>query len=157
MILDVNTLCSDAQDLAKVVGAYLSERSIDLGAAQTDSLSNTVPSDPGKSDIEILVKVTEDFVGATGTVMVELISADDAALTSGVTSLAQAPGGSVTVGIPIATLKAGYEFKLPELPAGISQRYLGFRYNIYTATQTAGKITAAIGVGTKQHGWHHVA
>ncbi len=146
MAYDANLLLSNDQDLSQVVGAYLSEKSIDLwnGARQTTVHGNTPVMDPGRgNEIQVVCQVTESFVGATATVSAEIIIATSEALDAGVVSLQQAPGASVTVGIPVATLVAGYVFRLGgTLPPGIDLRYLGLRYNIFTATTTAGKITA---------------
>ncbi len=144
MQLDLQNLVSDQQDLSQIVGAYLSDYAIDLGAVGTPALGGSLIADPGRSpEFDILVQVTETFVGATATVLVELVMADDAALTSNLVSLQQAPGGSITVGIPVATLVAGYTWRISP-PTGITKRYLGLRYNIFTATTTAGKITAGV-------------
>mgnify|MGYP001575286605 CR=1 FL=1 len=142
---DALEMLSDDQDLSQVVGAYLSDKSIDMwnGARQTTVLGNTPLLDPGRGNpIEVVVQVTEAFVGATATVLVELVMADDEALTSNLVSLSPAPGGSITVGIAVATLVAGYQFRIAALPVGVSKRYLGLRYNIFTATTTAGKCSA---------------
>jgi hypothetical protein len=146
MALDANLILSDDQDLSQVIGAYLSDKSVDLwnGARQTTAKGNTPVMDPGMGNhVLVVCQVTESFVGATATVNGELIMADDEALTSNVVVLQQAPGGSVTVGIPVATLVAGYQFRIGgTIPPGVSKRYLGVRYNIFTATTTSGKITA---------------
>ena len=143
---DANLVFSDDQSLAQVVGTYLSDKSIDWqkAARQTTALGNTPTMDIGRGNlVEVVCQVTTAFVGATATVLAELIMADDEALTSNVVSLEQAPGGSITVGIPVATLVAGYQWRIGRsIPAGISSRYLGLRYRIFTATTTAGKISA---------------
>ena len=142
---DALEVFSDDQDLSQVVGAYLSDKSIDLwgGARQTTVLGNTPVLDPGRgNELEVVVQVSEAFVGATATVIFELVMADDEALTSNLVSVAQAPGGSITVGIPVATLIVGYQVRLRTVPQGITKRYLGMRYNILTATTTAGKVHA---------------
>jgi len=149
-MFDALEMFSDNQNLAQVVGSYLSDKSLDLwgGARQTTVLNNTPVMDLGRGNqLEVVVQVTEAFAGANGTVMVELVQADDEALTTNLQSLQQAPGGSVTVGIPIATLVAGYRFRIATPRAGISKRYLGLRYNIYTTNQTAGKISAWLSKG----------
>lgn len=137
----------------QIVGTVLSEKSIDLwgGARQysvlsaLQGLSNSPPVDPGASDpIDVVIQVTTAFVGATATFFPELVMADDEALTSNLVSLTQAPGGSVTVGIPVATLVPKYLFRLRCLPPGLTKRYLGIRYNVLTATITTGKVTARI-------------
>lgn len=146
MMLDKLNLFSDDQDLSQVVGAYLSDKSIDLGVNAASVLGGKSIKDLGRGlPIEVLCQVTETFVGATATVSAELIMADDEALSSNVVSLAQSPGASITVGIPVATLVAGYQFRVAgTVPPGISKRFLGMRYNIFTATTTAGTITAGL-------------
>lgn len=144
-MFDANEMFSDNQDLAQAIGAYKSDKSIDLwgGAAATTILGNTPPNDIGRgNEIQIVVQVTETFVGATATMIVELIQADEETLTTNLQSLTQALGGSITVGVPVATLVQGYRFRLSMPRAGISKRFLGLRYNIFTAAMTAGKISA---------------
>lgn len=144
-MIDALEMMSNAQDLSQVVGTYLSEKSIDLwnGARATTVMGNTPLLDFGSGEpMEVIVKVIEAFVGATATVFVELVMADDEALTTNLISLTQALGGSVTVGVPVATLIAGYEFRLALPRLGITKRYLGLRYNILTATTTSGTCSA---------------
>jgi hypothetical protein len=138
MLMDKQNTMSDDQDLAIAAGSVLSDFSIDLGASATDSLGNTVISDIGRgSPVDLLVQVTETFVGANGTLKAELVMADNAALTSNLVVL-QDSGA-----IPVASLIAGYQFRL-RIPAGISKRYLGLRYTVAVTTQTAGKVTATL-------------
>lgn len=145
MPIDAGEILSDNQDLAQVVGSYLSSKSFDLwgGAARTTINGNTPVNDIGRGNqMQLVVQVTEAFVGATATVLAEIVMADDEGLTTNLVSLTQAPGGSITVGIPVATLIVGYQFRV-DLPSfGVTKRYLGLRYNIFTATTTAGKISA---------------
>lgn len=146
MQLDKNLLFSDDQDLSQVVAAYLSDFSVDLGVNGSAIGGGKSIKDVGRGfPVEVLCQVTETFVGATATMSVELIIADDGPLSSNVVSIAQAPGASVTVGIPVATLVAGYQFRIGgTVPPGINKRYIGLRYNIFTATTTAGTITAGL-------------
>lgn len=145
MPIDAKEFFSDNQNLAQVVGAYNSDKSIDLwGGPQQTTINNNSPvSDFGRgNEMEIVVQVTQAFAGATATVLVELVQADDEGLTTNLQSLTQAPGGSITVGIPVATLVVGYRWRL-NLPAfGITKRFLGLRYSIFTATTTAGQVSA---------------
>ena len=145
---DANEVFSDGQSLAQVVGSYLSDYSIDMwnGARQTTVFGNTPVLDWGRgNEIKVECSVKTAFVGATATVLVELVMADDAALSTSLVSLAQSPGGSITVGIAVASLVAGYRFRVAGvLPVGLSKRYLGLRYNIFTATLTAGTIDAML-------------
>lgn len=141
MMIDKETLLSDSQDLAQVAGTYVSTNSIDLGAAGTVPGGFQARGGPGHDigrspKAKILVQVDESFVGATATVKVDLITSASANL--GTPTILES-----TQAIPVATLIAGYQFRLA-LPVGVTQRYLGVQYTIATATTTAGKCTAAL-------------
>lgn len=75
--------------------------------------------------------------GGASTVTFEVIQADDAALTSNVTSLASSPA------IAKAALTAGANPFTIALP-NTSQRYIGARYTVGTANLTAGTFTATL-------------
>lgn len=137
-ILDANALFSDSQDLAKAAGSYLSDKSYDCSLPGSDVQGNTAPHDPGQTTVGIVARVVEAF--ATGTsVQAQLVSADDAALTSNLTVLQE------TDVIPTASLVLGYRFKITALPPGISKRYIGLRYVLAGASAfTTGKVTAGI-------------
>lgn len=140
MLLDTQTLFSDQQNLAQAAGNYLSTNTIDLGAVGTPVLGGTLASDIGRGDSpEVMAQVTTTFTsGGAGTLVVQLVMADDAALTSNLTIVSQ------TDTLALATLVAGYQFRFGRVPPGISKRYLGLRYVIGTATMTAGKVTAGL-------------
>jgi hypothetical protein len=144
MMLDKQLLCSDAQTLVLSAGTYLSTNTIDLGAAGTVALSGAAPSfDVGRGEdaaaVGVLAQLTADVTsGGAATLQVNLVMADDAALTSNLTVLQSTPA------IALATLKAGYQFRLSTLPPGVTKRYLGFQYIIGTAAITAGAITAGL-------------
>lgn len=141
MLLDNQNLVSNAQNLAQAAATYLSDFSIDLGATGTiPGLGGSPNSDPGKADIEFLAQVVQTFTsGGAGTLQVNLVMADDAALTTNLTVLASTPV------LAKAALVAGYQFRLGcTLPVGITQRYLGLQFIIGTAAMTAGKVTAGI-------------
>lgn len=147
-MFDANEVFSDNQNLAQVVGTYLSDKSIDMWAGNTTmpttAMGNTPVLDWGRGN-EIMVEcaVGTTFAGATATVMAEIVMADDAALTTNLVSLMQSPGGSITVGIPVATLVTKYKWRISTaLPVGLSKRFLGLRYRVFTATLTAGTINA---------------
>lgn len=144
-MFDALEMLSDNQDLAQVVGNYLSDKSIDLwgGAQRTTINGNSPVNDLGRgNELQIVVQVTEAFTGANGTVLVELVQADNEALTSNLQSLTQAPGGSITVGVAVALLVVGYKWRLAIPRGGVSKRYLGLRYNIFTTNMTTGKVSA---------------
>jgi hypothetical protein len=149
MLIDKQNLLSDAQALA--LGATttaLSTNTIDLGAAGTPALGGSVIYDIGRSsELDVVVQVVTAFTsGGAGTLEVELVMADDAALTTNLTVL-QATGD-----IALATLVAGYQFRIGKLPHGISRRYLGLRYrNDSAAALTAGAVTAFVGLGRQSN------
>lgn len=148
MQLDANTEMSNNQNLAQVAATYLSDKSVDLlplgsTGTTTDFLGGALatPSDPGKTQLmKLLAMVTTAFTSAgAATLQVNLVSADDAALTSNVTVLASTAVLAKTV------LVAGYKFLISgRLPPGITQRYIGLQYVIGTATTTAGNVWAGL-------------
>ncbi len=81
----------------------------------------------GCADLGLAVFIDEDAVGGGGSLAVELIEADDAALTSNVVSLA-------TLTIPYAKLKAGKSFFL-NMPGDVTtKKFFGARYTPTTVT-----------------------
>lgn len=143
MLLDKQTMFSDAQSLIHAAGAWFSDNVIDLwgSAAMPSGPLGTPVFDVGRgSDVHLLVQIVETFLAAAGaaTLQVELVQADDAALTANVEVLV----GSQA--IAKAALVAGYQFRLHVLPTGITRRYIGLRYTIATNPGTAGKMTAGI-------------
>lgn len=145
MMLDLQNLVSNNQ-APGVIGTYVSTNSIDLGASVTDTLGNTVLSDVGRADrVYMLAQVSTLCVGAGATVVMRLITATDAALTAGIVIHQQ------TDPIPVASLVAGYQFKLGDIPPGLpaTGRYLGVQWVVATANITAGGFTVGI-VSDKQ-------
>lgn len=146
MITDVNATLSNSQTL--IINAStptLSTYSYDTGAAGTDALGNTITKDFGRDGVELLVQIDVTVLAAGGAaeLMVELVSATDDALTGTLTVLAQ------SAAIAKATLVAGYNFRLTGYPVGVSQRYLGVRFNATTNNLTAGSATVSF-VNTRQ-------
>jgi hypothetical protein len=141
MLLDNQNLVSNNQSLVQAAGTYLSDFSIDLGATGTiPGLGGSPNSDPGKSDIEFIAQIVQTFTsGGAATLQVNLVMADDAALTTNLVVLESTPV------LALATLVAGYQFRLGhQLPVGITKRYIGLQYIIGTAAMTAGKVTAGV-------------
>lgn len=146
MLLDANTLFSDAQSLVGTAGAMLSDKSIDLWSGQSslpkDALGNTVISDPGMGEkVEVLAQVVEEFdsAGDAVTLVVDLVMADNEALSTNLVVLHSTPALAQSV------LKPGYQFRIGgTLPPGVSKRFLGLRYTTAVADATAGKITAGL-------------
>lgn len=140
MYLDVKNMFSDAQDLAKTNATYLSDKSIDMRATGTVPLGGSPLADAGLSDAEIIAQVTEAFTTAAGgTLQVNVVVADDAALTSNLVILASTPV------LAAAGLVAGYQFRVAtDIPPMGTKRYLGLQYVIGTGAMSTGKITAGV-------------
>ena len=141
MLMDKQVLVSDQQTIAVAAGNLLCTDAIDLGLAGTvpGGLVGSFIRDMGRGGHpQMEVVVTEQVASAgASTTQFQLVTADDAALSTNLTVINETPA------IPKATLVPGYRARLA-IPPGITQRYLGVRYVIGTATQTAGKVTAGL-------------
>lgn len=137
MLMDKQNLLSDQQ--AVTVTAF-STNVIDLGATGTNHNGETVLSDPGRGDVEVEIQVTEQFTAAgAGTLNVDLVMADDAALTVNKTVIRSSGA------IGKATLAPGYRFRIAgKLPPGVSRQYLGLEFTVATGPMTAGKVVSGI-------------
>jgi hypothetical protein len=143
MFIDKQNTFSDKQSLINGIGSFLSTNVMDLFRGQTANPTafggsgggGVVLNDIGRGNPpELLAQLTEDVTsGGAATVEVQLVSADDAALTTNLTVL-QTSGA-----LPLSVLKAGYQARLAT-PAGITQRFLGMRYVVAVAATTGGKI-----------------
>jgi hypothetical protein len=147
VLFDANNRFSYRQNLAQVVATYLSDKSINVGAAGTipamfQAIGSSGLRDVGKGEqLPVLVQVVETFTsGGAGTLQVKLVTADNEALTSNLVIR-----GSTEI-IALATLAAGYKFLVPsEIPPGLGDdQFIGLQYVIAGATMTAGKVTAGI-------------
>lgn len=146
MYLDSLGLFSDQQDLAVAAGAHLSDNAIDLlgmGGA-SDPSGNTAQAktaDVGRGEeVQILIQVTESFNNLTSlAVMVQTDGAVD-----GNGDLSSGNDVLGTGAIAAASLVAGYQFPLLEVPRGLAERYMQLEYTIVGTTPTTGKITAGI-------------
>jgi hypothetical protein len=87
------------------------------------------------SEIDLAVSVTQAFAGLTNLQVSVQASPDNATWTtisSGAT-------------VPVASLVAGYQFKVPgSIEEGANARYLRLYYTVGGSNATAGKLTAAI-------------
>ena len=137
MILDKQNLFSDKQSLT-ATSPILSTNTIDLGATGVSPILGQLPArDVGQGEpLDLLVQVVTAAAGGTS-VVAAVIQADDAALSSNVEVLAQSGV------IALASLVAGYQFKVPFIPNGVTKRYLGVRYTT-VGTFTAGQVTSGI-------------
>lgn len=144
MMLDAQNLLSDAQDLAKAVGAYDSTNVIDLGTPGSAPLGTKVIHDMGRMCSEFFAQVVETFAsGGAATVKIQLILADSAELITNPVVVAD------TGALAVAALVAGYRPRLGRcpIPAGVqteTKKYLGARYTVGAFATTAGKITAGL-------------
>lgn len=123
MFLDKQNLFSDKQ---AVTATALATETVDLGKG-----------DAGPSE-EVSLFVSADGASGTGTLVIELQTAD-----------ACAAGGSLTSPVTVATypvtneaLKAGGKIVAARLPHGM-KRYAGLNY-VVTGTITGAKITAGL-------------
>jgi hypothetical protein len=141
MIEDALNMISDAQNLAQAAGTYLSDNSIDLGATGTvpGNLVGPLIDDVGRAvNLELLVQVIQTFTsGGAATLTVNVVTADNGALTTNLTVVATSGA------IALAKLIAGYQIPVL-LPAGITQEFIGLQFVIGTAAMTAGKVTATL-------------
>jgi hypothetical protein len=147
MLLDKQSLFSDNQSLVAAAGAILSDNSIDVGAAGTIPAAfqsrGTAPRDVGKGrPVLVLVEVTEEFdsAGDAMTLKVELVTADNAALTTNLVTIASSPA------MAQAVLLKGYQFEVPGvIPPGTgADQFIGLKYTSAVADPIAGKIKAAL-------------
>jgi hypothetical protein len=143
--VDNNLVVSGSVSAAGAIGfqtvtgstAVLSTNTVDLGVARDIGAGN---------DVYLRAQVGTTFTGLTS-LDLEAIVADDAALTTNVTSI-----GAIK-GIPVASLAAGARFALdisPQLRSN-GRRYLGARYTP-AGTGTAGTLFADFGLEAQDSG-----
>lgn len=135
MIFDAQNTFSDQQ---AVTATAVSANTIDLGVPGTlPWRGGTFHNDLGRGeDVEISVTCTQTFLTCTS-VQVQLVTSASADLSSP-TVIDQ------TDAILVASLVAGYKWRLGKVPPGITQRYLGLKYVVAGSAATAGKITAGL-------------
>jgi hypothetical protein len=147
MVRDGELMLCDQQSLVNGVGTFLSEGSFDAGAVDSMVAAfqsrGAVRHDVGQGNTVFLnVQIVTDVASAghASTLKVELITADDDALTSNVVTAA----GGISDAIPEATLVTGYKFSIPVvLPPGLgAKEYYGLRFTVGTEAITAGKVDA---------------
>lgn len=115
-----------------------STNTIDFGAPETPiGYAGPVVGDLGLSDIEILVQVTEAFVGITS-LAVSIQMDDNSAVGSPAVLVTSQP-------VPVAALKVGYKFRIPaQIPEGATERFVRLNYTVVGGPATAGKVFAGI-------------
>ena len=132
-------------DSQSVVGtaaaAIVSKNVIDLGApSDTPRLALSQPSYKNNFDashIPIHIQVVEDLEGATGGLKIDIVNADNQALSSN-------PVVLYTTTIALADAKEGYAVNIKELPMGAEKRYLGLKFTPLTNDSTKGAVAAFI-------------
>lgn len=158
MLLDVQNLFLDNTAMTSwIVGNNVSVNAIDLWGSQQSAgvpaaipgpvgnataNNNLVPKDFGRGNyngVDFFAQInTTATSGGAATLQLQIIMADAADLTTGQVILAE------TQVLALATLVAGYRFRLSLPPGGVTKRYLGVRAVVGTAVFTAGNITAGI-------------
>lgn len=131
MILDSTNEFSDAQGINAVVSTLNSTKYVDFGP-----LYKSIVSGAGmKLYCKIHTAVTG---GGSSTVNFQIQTADNSAFSSGEVVIA------ATGAIAVATLVAGYEILLPNIPTHKMKRYCRLRYVIGGDTTTAGAVDACL-------------
>jgi len=135
MIFDTTLQFSSNQ---AITATAASTNSIDLGATGTPFGGIALTRDIGAGkEIAISCLVTETF--ATLTSLTVTIETDDNSSFSSATTVYSSGA------IPVATLVAGYPFKVPaHFPLGTNERYVRLKYTVAGSSATTGKITAGV-------------
>lgn len=141
MIFSAQQLFSDDQ---AVTASAASTNVIDLGAPGTVlGATYGLNRDIGRGkEIPLLVQVTEDFA-TLASLKVGIESSDTEAFGGQVDTVLESPA------IPVAKLKAGYQFPIHVIPKGVHHRYVRLKYTISGSSATAGKVTAGITGGNQ--------
>lgn len=155
MILDKETLFSDAQSLAQTAATYLSTNAVDLlngntypatapriSFPSTDTLGNTLVSDIARARmVEVFIQITQTVTsGGAATITFNLIQSANANLSSATVL-------DTTGALALATMVAGYRPRITLVPGQVTQQYLGIQFVVATATTTAGAFTAGLMMG----------
>jgi hypothetical protein len=135
MILDKNTLLSEAQSVIADDASVASTNILDLGAlASTAYNSAQLKHKVGLKPIPFLIQVVEDFDVITS-LQVTVQSDDNDSFSS--------PKNIISDTILLADLVAGKVSVIDKLPV-IKERYVRLNYTIVGGPNTTGKITAGI-------------
>lgn len=113
---------------------YSEDQAITATAVSTNVIDHSVSEIGPGEPVEILAQVTEDFAGGTS-VAVSLQTDDDEAFGTVETLV-------TTDAVPVASLTAGYQFRLSTLPVGV-KTYSRLNYTV-VGTPTAGAVTAGL-------------
>lgn len=135
MIIDVQTLLSDDQALTS--GAQASTNYLDMGAPGTPvGAAQALTVDHGLGPVlPLMIMVNTTFAGGTSTKAA--VQTDDNTSFSSATTVLE------TEAIALATLVAGYQFVITQIPVKSLERYVRALYTT-VGTHTAGKVSAGI-------------
>lgn len=138
MIFDQKNLFSDQQ---AITATAVSTNVIDTGANGTPyGAGAALGRDQGKGCVlPLFIGVTENFATLTSLTATVQHSDDNS-------SFSDVLG---TPAIPVATLKAGYQFPIDSIPLTTTKRYIRLNYTVAGSNATAGKITAGITMGNQ--------
>lgn len=134
MIFDNSLLLSDQQ---AITADAASTNVIDLGATGTPyGASSALVRDIGRGEcVDLSVTVTATFNNLTSLQVQVQTSPDNSTWTT-------IESGAV---VPLASLVAGYQFKVPsEFPEGTNARYVRLYYDVTGTAPTTGKVTAGV-------------
>ncbi len=113
---------------------YSEDQALTATAASTNVIDHTVAeTGPGEA-VEIIAQVTEDFAGGTSVAVTLQTDSDEA--------FGTAQDVVSTAAVAVASLTAGYQFRLSTLPVGLAQ-YTRLNYTV-VGTPTAGTVTAGL-------------
>lgn len=138
MLVDNAGVLSEGQ---AITVAAPSTNALDFGENGTPiGWAGAVFGDLGLSGIKLLAQVTEQFNNLTSLKCAVQMD-NDPAFGSPTTIASSEP-------VPLAELKAGYRFRLPDsIPEGATERYYRLYYTPAGTAPTTGKVFAAIVAG----------
>lgn len=144
---DQEMMFARSQSLVGAAGAFLSDKSIAIGAPQQSmgaafqAVGNMFGRDLGKGEpLHAFVEIAEDFdsAGDAVTLVAALIMADNAALTSNPVTLLQSRTYEQ------AELVAGTRIPLGAVPVGTTKAFVGVLFTTAVADATAGRVTSGL-------------
>lgn len=138
MLFDENGVMSEFQ---AITASAESTNKIDFGENGTPiGWAGKVFGDLGNSGIKLLVQVTEAFNNLTS--LKVSVQMDDNEAFASPTTIASSEA------VPLATLKPGYHFKVPDaIPEGATERYYRLYYTVAGTAPTTGKVFGGIVAG----------
>lgn len=135
MIFDATNIYSKAQAFTATAAStnVIDHLAVGIPYGSSIALARDMGTGP---EVPLLIQVVESFTGLTS-VQASYQTSDVSDFSSGVETI-------VSSGvIPLAELKAGYQFSIDAIPYKARKRYSRLNYTV-AGTGTAGKVTAAI-------------